>query len=500
MFALATSSRRWFATAANDNPKKKLINGRWLPFETACAVVQKTGVKTIREWKFYSKTERPPTIPSNPARVYAAYGWRDWYYFFGKEGERRGDVDLTDGAHQYRQAEQRALDISCLGNERSDSEVAKPRGGPGHCKVLDWQETLEVVESKISENFPDIELFRVPRRSSLHLMYRLRGNDAVDCPDCWAPLHITGRRMRRTKLKTRTLHPSVETGIIYVDHTDSGAVYTVRSSDLHLLQKKSLTVNDCIQLGGSHTSTDRLGEVLRHWWRDLPKYSLEELSSICSKTGDVDSSVDLRVQMWKYLFQPIHLTWKPLYSIRPHNSLLGNYKTFQCRVMKKDTGYMIGLVREFNRCQLPFDQIDAVTVDFVIVTVPDNLCESSSQHSKPSQINLLGLYIFPFSFFSSYFSYGNRVGSKYIPVYPPLMQPTFRSTKQKQREQFQYYYDLSIPEARQQSCVKLQKFLAQNPPKQREAETSRHKTHSTTHWATDDDRPVSESSGRTAKM
>jgi hypothetical protein len=52
----------------------------FLPFEKARSLVRARGFRSGSEWRAYSKTQRPPDIPSNPAKVYVGE-WRgmgDW--------------------------------------------------------------------------------------------------------------------------------------------------------------------------------------------------------------------------------------------------------------------------------------------------------------------------------------------------------------------------------------------------------------------------------------
>tara|TARA_B110000114_G_scaffold123373_1_gene129243 strand:- start:220 stop:1344 length:1125 start_codon:yes stop_codon:yes gene_type:complete len=54
-------------------------------FEEAKEYISSKGIKTLKEWHDYSKTDRPEFIPSNPQRLYRDKGWKGWDDFLGKE-------------------------------------------------------------------------------------------------------------------------------------------------------------------------------------------------------------------------------------------------------------------------------------------------------------------------------------------------------------------------------------------------------------------------------
>ena len=61
----------------------KISRKNWMSFEKAQALMQKEGIKTVRqftEWKRAGK--RPPNFPGNPHKVYKK-DWVSWYHFFG---------------------------------------------------------------------------------------------------------------------------------------------------------------------------------------------------------------------------------------------------------------------------------------------------------------------------------------------------------------------------------------------------------------------------------
>ena len=65
------------ATPIIGNKKKN-----WMPFEEAQAVVQKAGIKTLAEFREWSKMRRPPNFPSEPHIKYKE-DWVSWPHFFG---------------------------------------------------------------------------------------------------------------------------------------------------------------------------------------------------------------------------------------------------------------------------------------------------------------------------------------------------------------------------------------------------------------------------------
>ena len=58
------------------------MKNKYLPFEEAREFVRGLGLKSIIEWKEYSKSgKRPKDIPSSPNTIYRDKGWvglKDW--------------------------------------------------------------------------------------------------------------------------------------------------------------------------------------------------------------------------------------------------------------------------------------------------------------------------------------------------------------------------------------------------------------------------------------
>lgn len=57
--------------------------GSYMSFEDARLMVRKLKLKTLKEWREYSKIRRPKNIPSNPDKSYEQY-WKGWADFLGK--------------------------------------------------------------------------------------------------------------------------------------------------------------------------------------------------------------------------------------------------------------------------------------------------------------------------------------------------------------------------------------------------------------------------------
>ena len=63
---------------------KGKVAGEWRGFEEARDCVWSLGIKSQDEWEELSKSgNRPPDIPTNPARVYKGEGWLSWGDFLG---------------------------------------------------------------------------------------------------------------------------------------------------------------------------------------------------------------------------------------------------------------------------------------------------------------------------------------------------------------------------------------------------------------------------------
>ena len=57
----------------------------FLPYEEAKKVVNALGLKSQDDWKRWSRTERPPDIPSNPWTTYKNAGWNGLADWLGKK-------------------------------------------------------------------------------------------------------------------------------------------------------------------------------------------------------------------------------------------------------------------------------------------------------------------------------------------------------------------------------------------------------------------------------
>ena len=70
----------------NTTTKRRAASGRsFLPFAEARKIVQALGLKNKEEWRLWSRTKRPPTIPSTPQRTYKNNGWQGLSAWLGKE-------------------------------------------------------------------------------------------------------------------------------------------------------------------------------------------------------------------------------------------------------------------------------------------------------------------------------------------------------------------------------------------------------------------------------
>ena len=57
---------------------------KYLNFKSSRGAVRKLDLRTQKEWHIYSKTKKPPEIPSNPSKFYGNE-WKGWPDFLGKE-------------------------------------------------------------------------------------------------------------------------------------------------------------------------------------------------------------------------------------------------------------------------------------------------------------------------------------------------------------------------------------------------------------------------------
>ena len=68
----------------NEGRKRRNGIGSFLPFEKAKQVVSALGLKNKHEWREWSRTKRPPEIPSTPQRTYKDSGWNGLADWLGK--------------------------------------------------------------------------------------------------------------------------------------------------------------------------------------------------------------------------------------------------------------------------------------------------------------------------------------------------------------------------------------------------------------------------------
>src|SRR5687767_15150881 len=69
-----------------ESAKKKPHRHNWRPFQKARAFVQSLGLKSIEEWKLWSRSDaRPLDIPKVPIAVYKHKGWMSWGDWLGTD-------------------------------------------------------------------------------------------------------------------------------------------------------------------------------------------------------------------------------------------------------------------------------------------------------------------------------------------------------------------------------------------------------------------------------
>ena len=68
--------------------KKTKKNRKYLPYEEAKKVVNALGLKSKDDWERWSRTERPPDIPSSPWETYKNAGWNGFADWLGQPNEQ----------------------------------------------------------------------------------------------------------------------------------------------------------------------------------------------------------------------------------------------------------------------------------------------------------------------------------------------------------------------------------------------------------------------------
>jgi len=90
------------------------------PFFQAKQFVHSLGIKSLKEWREYSKSQRPTTIPGNPEKIYKNKGWKGY-------GDWLGTGTVATFNIKYRSFEKAREYVHSLGitNQRKWVEYAK---------------------------------------------------------------------------------------------------------------------------------------------------------------------------------------------------------------------------------------------------------------------------------------------------------------------------------------------------------------------------------------
>src|SRR5262249_25980265 len=79
-----------FAEAISLKMSENVARVNWLPLEKARAFVRSLGLKSVKDWHAYCRSEqKPDDIPAGPYAVYANSGWISWVDWLG-DGQRKG--------------------------------------------------------------------------------------------------------------------------------------------------------------------------------------------------------------------------------------------------------------------------------------------------------------------------------------------------------------------------------------------------------------------------
>ena len=91
--------------------KGKSERPAFLPYEEAKKVVNALGLKSQDDWKRWSRTERPPDIPSAPWVTYKDSGWNGYADWFGKDKDKESEymknenidleIDISSGSKNF---------------------------------------------------------------------------------------------------------------------------------------------------------------------------------------------------------------------------------------------------------------------------------------------------------------------------------------------------------------------------------------------------------------
>ena len=87
------SWRHFFGTEGKERHLKD-----WMSYEEARAFVQKAGIKTVAEFREWSKAgKKPPNIPTDPKTIYKEE-WVSWFHFLGtdKRGNRKNWMSFAE--------------------------------------------------------------------------------------------------------------------------------------------------------------------------------------------------------------------------------------------------------------------------------------------------------------------------------------------------------------------------------------------------------------------
>lgn len=399
-------------------------SARFLPFEEAREYVRKFGFTSRKQWKQYSKTDRPTFIPGNPAQVYTTEWTRyaDWCgYEVVPSWSRK--VFLENMPQKSVRAPDKSINA------------------------------LQTFADKVSSlSAGRMKIVHLPREMRGSILLKIDESVDGDTNDQWIRLHIRSAGPNAAGTHSFAHIPSVgQDGLILIK-VDTAEMYLIRGSEVRVkmihLRPTSYKYSK-FRIG----SDEHFLTTLKDWYAELPKQSLRDWME--------ETVCPLRLSQWGLLFQAENLLDRcnlnlqfPLCRDKISNVLLGNYQVYHRMLCKRRIGcgyeFHLSERRAAGQANYPLDfdcDIDCVMASFHLDGI------------------LQGFFFFPksCSALKEFFNNDGNVGIQCITIYPPNISPapSTRFAEKKQQETSRYYIDVSDPENLPLAEAKLQEIVAE---------------------------------------
>lgn len=469
----------------SSGPRGRGSSSGFLPFEEARAYVRQLGLKSFREWKIYSKTDRPSFIPGDPFRT-CKDEWTCYSDWMGYEKRQKGKNFLS-----FVEAREfvRKLELKSTSEWKEYCKTGRPDTIPaspekvyksewisfndwcGHARLppprrtnfLKWAQGKRArkrhssdpaawFENFLATNIKNIELFRLPHDvQGSYLMKFKDASNASAADESGVRLFVRFSAEENPDRGRFTFSHgayAVNDALIGI-RTTGKTLYFVHGRDI---RTKHIRIPSPHYTDVRIDGTDEIEATLRQWHSELPQRSLADC--IRDKLGSSKGCGSKLLFQAKEFFDRSNLPIKFLPMDSDANVMFGDYRVFHRMLTPKKIG--VGYEAHFHANFLVDGQDKCV--DF-----PHNFdceidCVMGTIHEDET---LKGFFFFPKSSVKEYFTVGETPGKRAGLFYPPFVSPRYDSTRARQKRESAYYIDLSDPENWPMAEAKLRSILAE---------------------------------------